>query len=432
MMKRMAAALLAAVLTVSSGVQGFTDRNMVYAAEEEENIPEGYTAIYDIADLYAIRNDLSGSYILMNDIDMTADTSEGGDYDCGTGWDSIEQFSGVLDGNGHRIIGMHIFGNLIPDSFDEIQTGLFVSLYNATIENIGLVDCSIDVTLNNEDIHIDIGGITGNCDDSIIRNCYSEGKIRVKGQGGLINVGGLVGNDSTYSSNQIENCYNACDIDCSETKIREGNTGHLGGIYGCNQTIVNVSQSYNIGNISGNEQFNMGAICGYASSKNPHKNPYKNCQYLKGTAFSGTGNQNDNSDSVPLTENQMKNAKLFTGYDFTDTWEIDPYCSYPYPQLKNNRMIRVKSVNLTTAPAKLVYNQGETLSISDSVLEIEYEDGIKTSIPLSLEMLDGYDMMQIGTQTVNVTYGGVKTSFQIEVKEIPVSSITIPETLSIY
>ena len=95
-------------------------------------------------------------------------------------------------------------------------------------------------------------------------------------------------------------------------------------------------------------------------------------------------------------------------------------------------MIRVKSVNLTTAPAKLVYNQGETLSISDSVLEIEYEDGIKTSIPLSLEMLDGYDMMQIGTQTVNVTYGGVKTSFQIEVKEIPVSSITIPETLSIY
>ena len=47
-------------------------------------------------------------------------------------------------------------------------------------------------------------------------------------------------------------------------------------------------------------------------------------------------------------------------------------------------------------------------------------------------MLSGYDMMQIGTQTVTVTYGGIKTSFGIEVKAIPVSGITIPKTVSIY
>lgn len=108
MMKRIVTVLLAAIMTLSSGTQNFTKKNTVYAAEEKEEIPEGYTAIYDIADLYAIRNDRSGKYILMNDIDMTTDTSEGGDYDCGTGWDSIETFSGTLDGNGHRIIGMHI------------------------------------------------------------------------------------------------------------------------------------------------------------------------------------------------------------------------------------------------------------------------------------------------------------------------------------
>ena len=40
-----------------------------------------------------------GSYILMNDIDMSEDTCQGGDYDCGTGWDAIETFGGTLDGN---------------------------------------------------------------------------------------------------------------------------------------------------------------------------------------------------------------------------------------------------------------------------------------------------------------------------------------------
>lgn len=43
-------------------------------------IPEGYIGIYDIADLYGIRNNLTGKYILMNDIDMSKDTAEGGNW----------------------------------------------------------------------------------------------------------------------------------------------------------------------------------------------------------------------------------------------------------------------------------------------------------------------------------------------------------------
>ena len=78
-------------------------------------IPEGYTPIHDIADLYAIRNNRSGNYILMNDIDMSS-TAQGGDYDCGTGWDSIEEFRGTLDGNGYRIVGMQIFGEPAADT----------------------------------------------------------------------------------------------------------------------------------------------------------------------------------------------------------------------------------------------------------------------------------------------------------------------------
>ena len=46
-------------------------------------IPEGYTPIYTIADLYGINNDMSGKYILMNDIDMSE--TLGGEWDSGTG-----------------------------------------------------------------------------------------------------------------------------------------------------------------------------------------------------------------------------------------------------------------------------------------------------------------------------------------------------------
>lgn len=90
------------------------------------------------------------------------------------------------------------------------------------------------------------------------------------------------------------------------------------------------------------------------------------------------------------------------------------------------------SVKLTQEPQKLEYSQGDTLALDGAVLEITYEDNISATIPLAMEMLSGYDMMQIGAQTVTATYGGKATSFDIEVKEIPVSGITMPQELSLY
>lgn len=426
MMKRVVTVLLAAVLTLPLGIQTFPGINTVYAATgSEQEIPEDYTPIYDIADLYAIRNDLSGNYILMNDIDMTADTSKGGDYDCGTGWDSIEEFGGVLDGNGNRIIGMHIFGEFMYPS----KIGLFESIDGCHIQNLGIVDCDINITGS----FSYMGALSGEIDRCIITNCYASGNITVSGQSDGGNIGGLTGGIGIYSygTAEIQECYSACEINVSNIESESITLGGICGEGDYGDGIVKITQSYNVGNIIGNENAQIGSICGNIHIPS-FGSYYKNCQYLKGSALQGIGNIDDNSNCVALNENQMKNAKLFTGYDFTDTWEIDPYCSYPYPQFKNNRMIRVKSINLKTPPSKLTYNQGEDLSINGSVLEVTYEDGIKTSVPLSLDMLTDYDMMQIGTQRVTVTYGGVKTNFSIEVKEIPVSSIAIPETLSIY
>lgn len=453
-MKRMAAALLALILTLSMEEHAFSDRNMVHAAEAVQKIPEGYTAIYNTADLYAIRNNRSGKYILMNDIDMTIDTSQGGDYDCGTGWDSIEYFSGVLDGNGHRITGMKIFGEfLFDENADEHNIGLFEQLNDATIRNLGMIDCNIDVTIDGNDAYYhtaSMGMIAGESyGRSIISNCYTEGSILCASQStkgtSVIRMGGLLGHLDCCAS--IQDCFSLCEINGTgisngEQSEKESNNimvSHLGGIcgyygfdhsYGISGGIAN---SYNAGIIRGNKNAKMGGICGhvYDDYEGYSFKGYKNCQYLKDTAVSGTGNWPDSSNCVSLTKGQMKDKRVFTGYDFTDTWEIDPYCSYAYPQLKNNRMVRVKDVILKAAPSKLVYNQGETLSLEGSVLEIIYEDEIKTSVMLSPDMLDGYDMMRIGMQTVKVKYGDIETSFDIEVKEVPVFGITIPDMLTL-
>ncbi len=419
MKKQIMSAIMTLILALTLGS---LSSNQVKAAnaviQEEQEIPEGYTPVYDIADLYAIRNDPEGSYILMNDIDMSEDTSQGGDYDCGTGWDSIETFNGTLDGNGHRIIGMHIFGELMQE-YGPIYLGLFEELQGGSvIKNLGMVNCDINITLC-EQMHY-IGSIAGRFSGDRIENCYSSGNITLKSEKYTSYIGGLVG--ETFST--VENCYNLCEIDCTQA-----DRYYLGGIcgYAAEGTI---NQCYNAGNMQGEPQGDAGAgaLMGYVQSSCSNNN----CCYLKGTASQGKGNKADNADCVSLTETQMKNPKLFTGYDFEEIWETDPYCSYQYPQLKDNRMIKINSINLLKAPQKLTYKQGEAIQLDNAAIEITYEDGIKTSIALTQDMLSDYDMMQIGMQQVNVSYGGQETSFEIEVQEIPVSSITIPEELSIY
>ena len=385
---------------------------------DDSKIPAGYTAVKTIADLYAIRNNPSGKYILMNDIDLSDATKSGGDYDCGTGWDSIETFSGVLDGNGYRIVGMHIFGSFLGGIYSGV--GLFEQMENAVVKNLGLVNCDINIVSTNSSNYI--GTITGKGKNSMIENCYSDGKIQVQIQTDRdygTCIGGLIG-DLEFST--IKNCSNLCAVSTNSKSASEDL--RIGGILG--KFIRGEMQCcYNRGIVAcENQPITVGAIFAYGTGE------YKNCCYLKNSAAQGRGDGNDNSDCKSLTEAQMKESQLFTGFDFGNVWEIDPYCSYPYPQLRNNPMIRVSSLMLTSEPSKLIYEEGDSLSLDGAVLKILYEDGVSTSIPLSYDMIKNFDMHQIGMQKINVSYRGKETSFTIEVWEVPISSITLPQTFS--
>lgn len=66
--------IISSILSVLMVISGFSAlETTAFAAG---NVKE----IWNIKDLYNVRNDLSGNYILMADIDMTEDVANGGDY----------------------------------------------------------------------------------------------------------------------------------------------------------------------------------------------------------------------------------------------------------------------------------------------------------------------------------------------------------------
>lgn len=454
---RKTAFLLAMVMAVSSvlGSMGLpvretAEQDSVPKAAAAEYIPKPteepieWKAIKDAGDLYAIRDDLDGCYYLVNDIDLSEVTAEGGEYDLeGHGWDPIDGFTGRLDGRGYRIIGMHIFGEMKNQ-----DVGLFGKTESAVFRNLGIVDCDIDVSGADT-----VGSLVGHCyssDYSYLENsqCFSTGNIIVSGVQDA-KIGGMIGYVSGGNDASFMNIYNACDIQCTSSKETM-----VGGLLGGKRKyeVVDFSCCYNVGQISMNETSDMKLgtmLGGVYDTYYANDNSYASCFWLEGTAESIQGNSIYTADPgtcKSLTATQMKNQKLFTGFDFDTVWELDPQCEYKYPQLQSNRQIRpislkikqpkssteapVTSGSSVTAPEPVSYQRGEELDIEGWQLEVMYEKAIGEPIllPLTKEMLSGYDMEQEGRQTVTVTYGGRTTSFDILVNPVAVDSIHISDS----
>lgn len=378
--------------------------NIKTSAQETE-VPEGYTGIYTIADLWGIRNDTAGKYILMNDIDLTEATKKGGDWDTGMGWVPIPTFSGVLDGNGYRIIGMNIYGN------SSSAIGFISNLNGGTIQNLGLKDVSIDVYAHN------VGSIAGESKGynvhSYIINCYCSGKVRnntTESKYKICDTSGVLGYNNGWA--RISNCFNLTDIDSHSYFSNNYPENINAGICVAGSSNV-VNNCYSCGKIE-NADYNYGIT----------DSPANNCYYL-----SGSVNENKVYSGISaLTSVQMKYPQSFTGFDFKNTWEIDEYCNYPYPQLKNNRYIRVERIELISAPSKLTYKQGDALNLNGATIKLYYDDGYDTTIVPTKDMVADYDMNAIGTQTISICRGDKKVTFDIEVEGIEASSIKLNQT----
>lgn len=222
-------------------------------------------------------------------------------------------------------------------------------------------------------------------------------------------AGGIAG---YFFRAEISDCYNTLKIDNSANADRVFKDRiFIGGITGELRSSSNtIERCYNAGAVSGS------AICASASDWADTENSN---YYLTGSATDG------DEYAKALTPTQMSIKNMYTGFDFENTWEIDPNSSYKYPQLKGNRQQRVEGISIETLPVKLSYAQGEDIDTDGGTVKITYEGGYETIVLLTKDMISGYDMTAVGEQNVTVSYGGKSVQFPIEVGRIDVTSVVI-------
>lgn len=366
-----------------------------------------YTKISTWQELNNIRNNLSGKYVLTADITWPDNQN----------WIPIESFSGVLDGNNHRVnhLTMHQkYGETIQDG-DYSYWGLFSTTKNATICNLALTDIDFDLDVSKLYSHYDsenkknIGGLVGYQIDTQIDNCYVTGNIKAVGD--LLSVGGFTGRTRGYDYVKIiSNCYSVVNIDVKGTG-GINLAGFTGGSFGYRGS--SFDNCYSISrNITQNEFAKYGF--GYYANTS-------NCYYLE---EAGLGD--DHSNATSMTETKMQELSNFVGYENTGLWIVDDTSSYPYPQLINNPQVRVTNIEFTDmGDIQNTYTIGDKMTIGDAYITVTYEDGSVRQRKVTEGMVSGLDLNKSGVQTGYVKWLNGTAPFTVNVKEVEAKSVSL-------
>lgn len=220
-------------------------------------------AIYTAEDLANIRNNISGHYLLMNNIDM----SKINDW-LPIGTESYP-FTGIFDGGGYEISGFHAPAQL-PNA--ELF-GLFGVAKNAELKNVVFREPNITSQIPARDIGTAFfsGVLTARAWDSLIENCASIGGIVSPSDG---YVGGLA---YDVWNSLVRDCFNSSDVICNSPNRYLPNTGGIVG--GANYSYV--FRCANEGEVKGNHL--SGGIVGYGG----HITRCINSGYIWGSTIVG-------------------------------------------------------------------------------------------------------------------------------------------------
>ena len=330
--------------------QGFIQQ--ITRLSEEEAVEQGYTVIKTAQDLDNIRNNLSGKYILMNDIDLSTYSN----------WDPIGDdtagFTGVLDGNGYTV------SNLTCNIPDEHDAGLFGVTRDAEIRNVAmqintqdfnsksaagaLIARSFGTKISNccvsgsisTDTTAQLGGLIGASDSTSIMYCYSTVNITNNDIGGksagLISVvtnSSITNSFSTgyiYSreyaggigalaqdNSIIENCYSTSKV---EQKLAYGGAGAAGIITDLqDSTVLNC---FATGDVSARGDYIGGLVGG--NSGGVLKNSIWNTETTGQSTAVSINRGGTESNNNGLTTAEMQDPSNWTGWD-TDIWDFSTY-----------------------------------------------------------------------------------------------------------
>ncbi|MGN0555103.1 MAG: bacterial Ig-like domain-containing protein, partial [Candidatus Fimenecus sp.] len=253
------------------------------------------------------------------------------------------------------------------------------------------------------------GGLLGYMVGGNISECFNTGTIEAVNY----NHNGSYSPYSTYAysagicgygTGTMTKCYNAGKVYANRKFTSNSST------YGkrCSAGICysgTISQCYNVNSVTA-DNGNSYAIGGTTTTDS---------YYLSGTGNNTVG-------STALTEAQMKLQSMYTGFDFENTWVLNAYAKYPYPQLKTNIQDlsdAVSVVSIISLPLKTDYLTGDALVLDGCTIEVIYASGENEIHSVSADMISGYDEAVTGEQTVTVTYGGVSDTFTVNVSARP-------------
>jgi|GEM_PF-2253389 len=204
-------------------------------------------------ELQLMKDNLTGSYVLMNNINC----SDTVNWNSGQGFEpvgtSANKFIGSFDGQNHTITGLYI--NRSSTNY----VGLFGAVGSgAEIKNVGLEN--VVITGNDK-----VGGLVGWTYTATITNSFATGSVN-----GNTNVGGLVG---LHYNGTVINSYVTGEV--SGTTMVGGLVGENGG------NVMNITNCYATGNVTGSWSaagglvgFNVGTITNSYATGSLNGNAY--------------------------------------------------------------------------------------------------------------------------------------------------------------
>lgn len=269
----------------------------------------GATQIRTWTDLDAIRNNLSGSYLLMNDLNSTTAGYGGNWQPIGT---SDNPFTGTFDGQYYQI------KDLIINRPAENNVGLF-GCSSGTIKNVPVMGATVSG-------HLGVCALVAVNNGAVI-NCASTGTVNgyesvgglvgynngtVSGSSSAVHVasctlkfaGGLVGYSDT--AGMVSNCYAGSEVDGNDI---------VGGLVGYNDgTVIN---SYSLGKVNG--MTNVGGLLGAC--------PGTVTGSFWNTVTSGMGSSAGGAGAMGMTPMDMMNDMMF----MSAGWDIVAITDYDTP-----------------------------------------------------------------------------------------------------
>lgn len=90
-------------------------------------------------------------------------------------------------------------------------------------------------------------------------------------------------------------------------------------------------------------------------------------------------------------------------------------------------------ISILTPPDKTEYYEGELLNVSGGSINLIYDDGSTTNLPLTLDMVSEFDSYRVGSQNLTITYENFTTQLTITVRPKYVTAIvmnTLPHKLT--